>query len=84
MSETQGSTLQSATATSISEHLHWLVGAGGNGMMGRGSCKEKENKRFLDGEKGDIVRCLFLGAFALRDGFVVRTMAVQACSLPVR
>lgn len=46
MSETQGPTLQSATAT-ISEHLHWLVEADWNCMMGHGSGEGKKTRGFF-------------------------------------
>lgn len=48
MSETQGSTLQFATAT-ISEYLHWLVEADWNCMMvmGHGSGEGKKTRGFF-------------------------------------
>lgn len=76
MSETQGSTLQSATAT-ISEHFHWHVEAGWNCMMGRGSDEEKKTRGFFAREKVTSSDVCFWEHLLFRGGFVVRTMACR-------
>jgi len=58
MSETQGSTLQSATAT-ISENLHWVVEAAWDCRRGRGSGEEKKTSGFFAERKVTLTDVCF-------------------------